>query len=99
MQEKYYRVDMLESEAGWGSRIDEVFYYKNQEDALEFVNRYNAEYNNQKTTPSWYIMACSPVEVNDFGTVTNLNQYFNYHFDEKFCKKADITRQLPEEYS
>ena len=51
------KVLMIESEAGWGQKIDEVKEFDTKEAAIKFVTDYNKKYNNQVTTPSWYIKA------------------------------------------
>ena len=53
-------VDMLESEAGWGSKIDGSFYFTSREEANRFVHEYNKKFNSGTTTQSWYMMAMSP---------------------------------------
>lgn len=51
------KVVMLESERGWGSRIDEVLEFDTYEEAVEYAKKYNQKYNNQKEVPDWYIVA------------------------------------------
>ena len=51
------RVYMIESEAGWGQRIDEIKEFPTREAAIKFAEEYNKKYNNEKTVPSWYIKA------------------------------------------
>lgn len=57
-----YRVDIIESEAGWGQRIDETVYFDDLEEAQKFVTRFNSS-NTAKRTPSWYMYADKPVQV------------------------------------
>ena len=52
-----YIVVMIESEAGYGSKIDEELYFKSEALALRYVKEYNKKYNNSPTVPSWYILA------------------------------------------
>lgn len=52
-----YQVNMVESEAGWGSRIDEKKYFDEDQQAKDFVREYNQQYNNQSTVPDWYLKA------------------------------------------
>jgi hypothetical protein len=54
---KRFRVLMIEPERGWGQRIDEVRRFKTLGAARGFCTRYNRKYNNQPTTPDWYIKA------------------------------------------
>ena len=44
--ERVYIVAMIESEAGWGSRTDEMLYFKSEALALRYVKEYNKKYNN-----------------------------------------------------
>ncbi len=62
---KYY-VDIIESEAGWGQKIEEVrvfdskdFHGNNlmaKDAATAFVQKYNKP-NNKKKVPTWYMYA------------------------------------------
>lgn len=52
-----YRVDIVESERGWGSKIDETIYFDNQAEARQYAIDYNKKYNTEQTTPSWYMYA------------------------------------------
>ncbi len=52
-----FRVLMIESEAGWGQKIDEIKTFKTKKAAIKFCETYNKRYNSEPTTPSWYIMA------------------------------------------
>lgn len=53
-----YRVDIIESERGWGSRLDEVLYFDNEQEAREYCLKYNT--NNTAPifpVPDWYMIA------------------------------------------
>lgn len=67
--ERVHIVAMIESEAGYGSKIDEMLYFKSEELALRYVKEYNKKYNNSPTVPSWYILAeyygCEMVDMTD----------------------------------
>jgi hypothetical protein len=52
-----YRVDIIESEAGWGSKIDEIKYFQTEAAAKQFVTEYNTKYNPPGPTPAWYMIA------------------------------------------
>lgn len=52
-----YRVDIIESERGWGQKIDETKYFDNEQEAREFVHDYNMLYNSEKKVPDWYMVA------------------------------------------
>lgn len=52
-----YHVQMIESERGWGQRIDEVKEFDTEEEALKFANDYNAKHNPPGPVPDWYIIA------------------------------------------
>jgi len=51
-----YRVDLIEYERGWGSKIDETLYFDNEEEAREYVKNFNAR-NTATTVPDWYMVA------------------------------------------
>ena len=51
-----FRVDIIESERGWGSKVDETKYFDNEIEAKAFVDKYNAQ-NTADTAPDWYMYA------------------------------------------
>lgn len=51
------KVLIIESERGWGQRVDETKEFDNPEEAETFVREYNREYNRPGATPDWYIFA------------------------------------------
>ena len=51
-----YRVDIIESERGWGSKVDEVKYFATEKEAREYCNTYNLR-NNEPIVPDWYMYA------------------------------------------
>ena len=51
------KVLMIESEAGWGQRVDETKEFDTREEAVKWANAYNKKWNNEPKTPSWYIKA------------------------------------------
>jgi hypothetical protein len=50
------RVLIIESEAGWGQRIDEVKEFESHDEADEFIERFNS-HNDKEQVPSWYMYA------------------------------------------
>ena len=52
-----YRVDIIESERGWGSKIDETKYFDNEAEAREWARAYNAKHNTATEVPDWYMRA------------------------------------------
>lgn len=52
-----YRVDLIESERGWGQKIDETLYFDNEAEAREYARDYNLRHNNLDYVPDWYIRA------------------------------------------
>lgn len=52
-----YRVDIIESEAGWGSKIDESIYFDNEPEARAYVKEYNQKHNPPGPAPDWYMIA------------------------------------------
>jgi hypothetical protein len=54
---------MFESERGWGSKIDGYAGpFETRGTAVDWADRYNAKYNNERSTPDYYIKAMDPVE-------------------------------------
>ena len=51
-----YRVDLIEYERGWGSKIDETLYFDNEEEARQYCKDFNAK-NTAKEAPDWYMIA------------------------------------------
>jgi hypothetical protein len=50
------RVLIIESERGWGQKIDEVKEFPTREKALAFCKEYNKS-NDQVHVPDWYMVA------------------------------------------
>lgn len=50
------KVEIIESERGWGQRLDEVKEFSNRTKAEEFVEKYNSK-NNLPEVPDWYMYA------------------------------------------
>lgn len=56
-----YVVPMLESESGWGSKIDGYAGpFKDEAEADRYVKAYNLKYNNESVVPNYYIAAMAP---------------------------------------
>ena len=55
-----WEVDIIESERGWGSKVDETKYFTDKQSATEFVVKYNAK-NDQTYVPDWYMYAENPI--------------------------------------
>lgn len=53
---KAYKVKIIESERGWGTKVDEVKYFDNETEALNFCKKYN-EINPPGPAPEWYMQA------------------------------------------
>lgn len=52
------KVYMIESEFGWGQRIDEILEFDTQEEALQYCKDYNNKHNPPKDeTLDWYMYA------------------------------------------
>ena len=51
-----YRVDIIESERGWGQKLDESRFFDTEADALSFCKKYNA-CNTEEVAPDWYMQA------------------------------------------
>jgi hypothetical protein len=51
-----YRVDIIEYERGWGSKVDEVIYFDNKAEAVKYCEDFNAK-NTDLLAPEWYMVA------------------------------------------
>lgn len=51
------KVLIIESECGWGQKIDEIREFDTMEKAESFVKEYNNKYNPPGPTPDWYMFA------------------------------------------
>lgn len=54
---KTYRVDIVEYERGWGSKIDETLYFDDEQEAKDYADNYNKKYNTAASAPDWYMVA------------------------------------------
>ena len=50
------KVHIIESEKGWGQRVEEVLEFPTLEEAEEFCKKFNAE-NSEPDAPDWYMYA------------------------------------------
>ena len=50
-------VDIIESERGWGQKIDETKEFATIDEARQFVTDYNNKYNTATEVPDWYMYA------------------------------------------
>ena len=50
------KVAIIESEAGWGRKIDEIREFETMEEAEDFVDDFNS-YNTATKAPDWYMIA------------------------------------------
>jgi len=62
-----WRVDIIESERGWGQRVDESIFFDNEVEAKQYVFDYNTKYNPPlkpgQPVPDWYMVAQAPTRV------------------------------------
>lgn len=56
-----FKVVVIESERGWGQKVDDVRYFKTYEEAAAFRDRINGQ-NTSPTAPEIYWQASDPVE-------------------------------------
>lgn len=50
------KVIVIESERGWGQKVDDIKYFDTVEKAELFCKEFNKD-NNKSVTPDWYMMA------------------------------------------
>lgn len=56
IQLKAFRVDLIEHERGWGSKIDETKYFDNEQEARDYCVKFNSK-NTAPVAPDWYMVA------------------------------------------
>ncbi len=61
-RKRRFRVDVIESERGWGQKVDETRHFKTYEEAADFRDSVNAQ-NTEAEVPAIYWRATNPVEV------------------------------------
>lgn len=54
-----WKVYVMESERGWGQRVDEVKHFTSKQEAEEFKKEFNSQ-NNLDHVPDWYMYADGP---------------------------------------
>lgn len=67
-----WRVNIIESEQGWGQRIDEVKTFgEDYNKAKQFRDEYNAK-NNLDEAPDWYMYASDPYYIDEVPDSINM---------------------------
>lgn len=54
-----WKVDIIESERGWGQRLESTEEFDTLEEAKTFQENFNSQ-NTEKTVPDWYMFATNP---------------------------------------
>ena len=50
------KVQLIESERGWGQKIEDTLYFEDYSKAVEFVEEFNSK-NDEPEVPDWYMYA------------------------------------------
>lgn len=58
---KKWKVLVIESERGWGQKVDSVHVFDTYEEALKFQTKFN-EPNTAISAPDWYMVAEAPFQ-------------------------------------
>jgi transcriptional regulator CtsR len=53
---KQTKVYIIESERGWGQKIDEIKKFESEEEADKFIKKFNSK-NDKNIVPDWYMYA------------------------------------------
>lgn len=51
-----FKVAIIESERGWGQKVDEVREFETYDQAVSFIKDFNKD-NNEAAVPDWYMYA------------------------------------------
>ena len=57
-----YKIPVIESEAGWGRKIDDWMICSSYDNAMKFKSEFNSK-NTEDTTPDWYMQVEGEPEV------------------------------------
>jgi hypothetical protein len=57
-----WRVNIIESERGWGQKVEDVKFFDDEQSAIDFVTNFNKD-NNLDYVPDWYMFADEPKKV------------------------------------
>jgi hypothetical protein len=57
-----WKLYIMESERGWGQRVDEILKFDTYEEADKYKKEFNSK-NNLPEVPDWYMYADGPVKV------------------------------------
>jgi hypothetical protein len=61
-KKEVWKVDIIESERGWGQKVDETKEFKTYAAAKRFVDKFNSK-NTEASAPDWYMVAREPRHV------------------------------------
>lgn len=56
LREVKYTAVIIESERGWGQRVDEVKEFDSEQERDDFIRQYNSQ-NTAASAPDWYMKA------------------------------------------
>lgn len=56
-----WRVKVIESERGWGQKVDSIKEFDSYEEAKAFQAEFNS-HNNKTVVPDWYMYADTPYQ-------------------------------------
>lgn len=56
IMQEFYAVVVMESEAGWGARVDDYMICVDMQSAQDFIKDFNSQ-NTEASTPAWYMYA------------------------------------------
>ena len=57
-----FAVDIIESESGWGQKLDERKLFDSADKAYKFVEEFNSKLD-KDTVPYWYMYAEDPIRI------------------------------------
>jgi len=61
---KNWKIEIVEYERGWGSKVDESVYFDTEQEAIKFRRDYNDKYNPpMDRAPEWYMIAMGPYKI------------------------------------
>lgn len=74
-----YAVDLIESERGWGQKVDDTYYFDEELYAQRFITKFNDK-NDKSITPDWYMYATESYMVQQWPQAMKFNDVGKYWY-------------------
>lgn len=95
-----FKVNIIESERGWGRKIDSVKEFPTEKQAKDFIKEYNKD-NTSESAPDWYMQAelvPGGTEDPSYALLNNVMKFVKERYAHKSVKNTykDLITKFPE---